>query len=548
MFIKDCSRQYANKYSECKLLTESYRDENGIPRHRTILNLSRLPSELAGVIEDSVNGKRLVSLEDIKETDNRSLGEVTTLKRLADRLGITKILRQHLGDHLAALVLVMVINRISLPKSRYSLRDWLETTYLPEILKVPLSDFHHNHLYEALTFLADNQTAIEDDLWKITKNRKQAKRQEEELTLMLYDITSTYLEGEQNELAEYGYSRDKKRGKKQLIIGLVTTKTGTPVTVEALPGSTQDRTTLLAKIRELKRRLAIKEVVYVFDRGMRDQPKLAALRSYDIRYITALRRDEIRRLLEERSAIQLGMFDEYGLAEYEFDARRYIICRSDQERRNQERREILLGRTAEKLEMIKRNVAQGRVKDQVKVAAWAEAWLLRWKMKKYFRIKVGKGYFSYQKREDLVKEAEVLDGIYILETNTGREVLSAKEIKAGYKNLSKVEQNFRTIKSVLEVRPVHHRRAETTKGHIFICFLALYLKKELGNLLRPLLKEHTFSYLLTQLREIRQSKLETGRYQATILNELNGTQKAILNTLHLRITPIPIDRYPNNLL
>jgi transposase len=580
MHIYDASKQYKYKYSECVLLQEAYRDEKGTPRHRTVLNLSKLPKDLAQVIIAQVKGKTMISLKDITNTDNRSLGEVTVLKRLSDRLGITKILQQHLGNRVAALVLAMIINRISLPKSRYSLREWLGTTYLPEILRVPLAEFHHNRLYSALKCLKKQQAKIEDDLWEVTKRRMERRmekvrgrmrerirgeevrdevREGEEFTLMLYDMTSTYLEGLQNELAAYGYSRDKKRGKKQLVVGLVTTVDGTPVTVEALPGNTQDKSTLISKVGELRQRFGIKEVVYVFDRGMRDDKRLETLRVGNIRYITALTKSEIKKLIEENKDqnIQLGLFDERGLAEYEIRdpkdrgglIRRYIICKSDQKRRNQRTREILLHKTEEKLEMIKKNVEAGRRKNPIKISAWAEVWLRKWKMKKYFEVEIREGFFDYRKREDVIEQIEPLDGVYVLETNTQPGSLSAEEVRSGYKNLSKVERNFRTIKSVLEIRPVNHRRADTTKGHVFLCFLALYLQHTLESLLQPLLrkrKDITFSYLLTQLREIRQSTLEVEGHRTTIVDRLNPMQKKILRILRMRILPIPIQQLNPN--
>lgn len=530
MFIRDASRTYRNKTSECKLLTKSYRDENGIPRHKTILNLSKLPDKLASTIEQQVKGERMVSLDKITQEDNRSLGEVTVLQRLAKRLGISQILQKYLGKQIAALVLAMVVNRISLPKSRYSLREWLETTYLPEIQQVPLKEYHYNKLYEALVKLLDKQAVIEERLWERTKEK------EGELTLMLYDVTSTYLEGEQNELGAYGYSRDKKKGKKQIVVALVTTPWGRPVTVEVLKGNITDKTTLLAKVEELKKRFNLKDVVYVFDRGMQDEGKLEALQTKKVAYITALRKAEIRKLVEDGAPIQLGMFDKQNLAEYTRDGIRYIICKSDQESRNKKQREKLLAKTEEELKKIKVSIANKKLRDPVKIAARAERWLNKWKMKKYFTITIKERFFEYSRRTDLTEEADMLDQLYVLETT--EEKLSAEKIQQGYKNLSVVERDFRTIKSSLDIRPVNHRKKETTRGHVFVCFLALYIKRELEMALHPLLEKNTFSSLLTQLREIRQSKLVAGVYQRYILNEMNPLQKKILATLNMRVMPI----------
>jgi len=530
MYLVDAGKQYKHKYSPCKLLVESYRDENGIPRRRTILNLSKLSEELASTIEQQALGKRMVALEDLTETDNRSLGEVTVLKRLSDRLGLGKILQQKLGGLIAGLTLSMAVNRISLPKAKYSLREWVETTYLPEILGIKLSDYHHNTLYEVLKTLADKQAGIEEALWEKTQGA------EEGLTLMLYDITSTYLEGQQNELAEYGYSRDKKRGKRQINIALVTTPKGRPVAVEVLKGNVTDKATLLGKIEELEKRFQLKEIVYVFDRGMGDEGKLEVLRSREIKYITALTKGEIKKLIEKGAPIQPGLFDERDIAEYETEGRRYIICKSDVATRSAKTRESLLQKTEEKLEMIKRNVQNGRRKNPQKIAAWAEKWLLKWKMKKYFEVEIKEGHFAYHRKTDLIAKAKELDLVYVLETTETK--LSAKEVQRGYKNLSVVESDFRTMKSYLKVRPVHHRKEATVRGHVFVCFLGLYLRKELELQLQPLLKDHTFSYLLTQLREIRQSKLTAGKYQTHIVNELGPLQKEILSALCMKVPPI----------
>lgn len=528
MHIHDASKQYKNKFSECLLLQEAYRDEEGTPRHRTIVNLSKLPQNLKETIIKQVEGGRMVSLDEITQEDNRSLGEVTVFKRLADKGGIVKTLKRYLGKHIAALVLAMSINRVSEPKSRYSLRSWLKHTYLPEILKTPLADFHHNRLYEALEELEEKQKQIEEDLWEETKKK------EEDLHLMLYDITSTYLEGEQNELAAYGYSRDKRKDRKQLVVALVATPKGRPVAVEVLPGNTTDKTTLLEKIEELKERFKIKEIVYVFDRGMHDEEKREELREEKIKYLTALSRSEIKKL-ESADKIQLGIFDK-KIAEYKDEEVRYLVCKSDVATRNQKVTQALLAKTEEKMEMIKRNVEKGNWKKVKVIAARAERWLLKWKMKKYFQVEIEEGYFAYRIRKDRVEKRKQLDQLYVLETTDTQ--LSAEDVQQGYKNLAEIEQNFQILKSELELRPVNHRKEETTKGHVFVCFLALYLKKEFKLQVSELLEENTFDSLLKELREIRQSKLKAGKHQTYVVNKLNSLQKKILTSLHMRVLPI----------
>lgn len=540
MFVIDVSKKYGDKISPCKLLVKSYRDEEGISRHRTILNLSKLPAEMANTIEQSAKGKKMVSFEEITQEDNRSLGEVTVLKRLSDRLGLTKILQDRLGKLAAGLTLSMAINRLSSPKAKYSMREWAETTCLPEILEVDLSDYHHNTLYGVLEILFENQSEIEEALWQETRMREEKENNGKGLTLMLYDITSTYLEGEQNELAEYGYNRDRKKGKKQINIALVTTPKGRPVSVEVLKGNITDKTTLTKKIKELKKRFDLKEIIYVFDRGMRDQQKLSLLRTKQIKYLTALTRGEINTLIEKGAPLQPSLFDEQDIAEYKIEGsdQRYIICKSDVATRSTRTREELLRKTEEKLKMVKRNVEKGNWKSIPVIASRSERWLQKWGMRKYFNLEIKEGYFQYRRKEETIERAQELDQLYVLETTDT--TLSPREIQQGYKNLAIVESGFRTLKSFLEVRPVHHRKETTVKGHVFVCFLGLYLRKELEIQLQPLLKkkDYTFSYLLTQLREIRQSKLKAGEYETYLINKLNSLQKKILSVLRMRVLPL----------
>ena len=320
MFIIDVSKKYKNKTSACRLLVESYRDIHGVPRHKTLLNLTKVHPVFAQVIEDQVKGKTMVALSELKQTNNKSLGETAVLKKLSDSLQITRVLHKHLGKNHADRILAMAINRVSSPKARYSLNEWLETTYLSDLFKQKLSHFHYNHLYTALFALSQKQKEIEKDLFTVTA------KLESGMTMMLYDITSTYLEGEENELAAFGYNRDGKKGKKQIVVSLVVTPKGRPVCVDVLSGNTADKSTLITKITELKTRFTIKEIIYVFDRGMKDAKKLELLRTSRIEYITALNRNEIEKLAAQGAPLQMGLFDKTNLMEYTLGNRRFILC------------------------------------------------------------------------------------------------------------------------------------------------------------------------------------------------------------------------------
>lgn len=532
MFIINVSKKYKNKTSDCRLLVESFRDENGKPRHRTILNLSKVNPVLARVIENQVKGKTMVAMEELKQTDNKSLGEIAILKKFSDSLRITAILQKHLGKDHADRILAMAINRVSLPKARYSLCEWLETTCLPDLLGRKLSHFHYNQLYASLFVLEKKQQEIEKDLFTTTA------KLESGMTLMLYDITSTYLEGEENELGFFGYNRDGKKGKKQIVVSLVVTPKGRPVSVEILKGNTADKSTLLAKIDDLQKRFGVKDIIYVFDRGMKDEKKLETLRGSQIEYITALNRKEIEALIEKGAPVQPGLFDKTNLLEYTIENRRFILCKSDTREKSQKTREALLLKTEEKLESIEQQVANKKLKDAVKISAKVAKWINKWSMKKYFNCRIEKGLFTFERNDKAITQSILLDQLYVLETTDKK--LSKEAVQAGYKNLKEVEDSFRTIKSSLEIRPVNHRKEETTKGHVIVCFLAYYLKKEIELSLKPLLSRHTFSSLLTNLREIHQSVITASPHSVTLINELTPLQTEILSTLHMRLSPIPV--------
>ena len=540
MYITDAGKQYKNKYSSCKLLQRSYRDKDGKVKKQTILNLSKLPTAIADAIEKVVTNKKTnktpTYLEDIKSESSKSLGEVEVLLKLAKNIGLFSVLKKELDKQFFPLVMAMVINRISSPTSKYSLTEWLETNYLPELLKTDLKNFHHNRLYEALEELDTKLEKIEQLLFKQTLTR------ENNLNLILYDITSSYVEGEQNELAAYGYNRDGKKGKKQIVIGLITTLQGRPVSIEVLTGNTADKTTLLSRIESLKTKFGLKQVIYTFDRGMKDEPKLLKLDQQHIKYLTALNKREIKKLCQDNQSIQPGLFDE-KIAEVQVNNKRYVFCKSDQAARSHHHREELLQKTTEKLQLIQKGITK-KLKDPQKIAR-VEKWVNRWNMGKYINISYTPTSFTFSLDQEKINQAQLLDKVYVLVTTASNKELTTQQVQHSYKNLNTIENNFRLLKSSLDIRPIYHRKKETVKAHIFICFLSLYLQKELEILTKNLCLEQkmTFSYLLTQLREIRQTQLITeldnNKFEVPILTQLTDIQHKILEVLKMRIKPLP---------
>ncbi|MFQ5788092.1 MAG: IS1634 family transposase, partial [Thermodesulfobacteriota bacterium] len=489
-----------NKTYKARFLAESYWDkEKKQPRNRIIANLSSLPLEMIETIRAHLKGGTQLSVKQLGVDKAYDHGQVAAFWGLAKDAGLITLLEKHLKTN-AGKVLAMVINRIADPKAKYSLRDWLSTTTLPKLLGKDLAHFHYNCCYEALDSLYEKQEEIEDGL------------RGEPATLLLYDLTSSYYEGNgADDLLNFGYNRDKKKGKKQIVIGLVTDKKGKPLSVEVLPGNTGDKGVLKERVDSLKQRFGVKEVIIVFDRGMATAPNKLALGEKGIDYITALTPDEVKQLAADNQELQLGLFDKKDLLQIKIiretkERERYeeklILCRSEEKAKKDNKQfAALVKKTEGKLKMIQGMIAKGRLKDPIKIAKRVGKWINHWKVGKYFETKIAKEHLSYQKKEIEFGKQDMLSGMYVLATSTDK--LKPKEIQEAYKSLSKVEADFRVLKSSLKVRPIYHWKEERIKAHVFICFLALWLRWHFEKRLEPMWKNHTRSQVEGELKKLK---------------------------------------------
>ena len=322
-----------------------------------------------------------------------------------------------------------------------------------------------------------------------------AARHLEEGCLVLYDLTSSYLEGKCCELARLGFNRDGKRGKLQIEYGLLCNREGCPVAVEVFEGNTADPMTLGSQIQKVRARFGLKRVVIVGDRGMITQARIdEELRGIEgLAWIGALRSSQIAGLLEE-GAIAPSLFDEKNLAEIsspDFPAERLIACRNPllaQHRRT--KREALLRATEVELEKIvlatkrKKRRLRGKAKIALRVGRLIEGF----KMAKHFVLQIEEDAFGWQRNETKIAEEAALDGMYVVRTSVDQSALSASEAVERYKDLGAVEQAFRCIKTVdLKVRPIHHRLEGRVRVHVFLCMLAYYLEWHMRKALAPML-------------------------------------------------------------
>jgi transposase len=476
-------RHYKGKLYETYLLRRSYR-EAGKVKHETLGNLSHLPGETIELIRRSLRGERLVPAAEAFQIE-RSLphGHVAAVLGTLRALDLERLIG-HERSRERDLSVAMVCQRLLRPGSKLSATRQFSLSTLGEELEVEGAT--EAELLAAMDWLLARQARIEQAL---------ARRYLSEGGFVLYDLSSSYLEGRCCPLAALGYPRDGKRGKLQVSYGLTCSPEGRPVAVEVFDGAIHDDKTLPQALERIKRRFGIERVVVCGDRGKLTQANLETLREHGFDWITALRAPQVRRLVEEGD-LQLSLFDETNLAEIAselYPGERLVVCRNPHVARERARkREALLQSTEEELAKVKASVdnPRGRLHGQPAgtIGERAGRVVNRFKVAKHFELVIADGRFEYQRKQEAIAEEAALDGFYVLRTSVSEEHLSAPAVVRAYKQLAHVEQAFRAMKSPeLEVRPVHHRLEDRVRAHIFLCMLAYAVRFEMEERLAELL-------------------------------------------------------------
>lgn len=469
MFIDASTYKRGDRTYRRVLLRNSYR-ENGQVRHDTIANLSECSEEEIQALKLALKHKNDLSQlsalnpkENIQTQQGLGVGAVWALHQLAKRFGLSQALGHTRSGKLALwLILACIIEQ----GSRLSAVRLAQRHHVCEILG--LDGFNEEDLYDAMDELSKNQAMIEDCLFS-------QRYTEEKPHFYLYDVTSSYFEGEQNELAHYGYNRDKKSGKKQIVVGLMTDEEGRPITVEVFEGNTQDPKTVKNQIEKLAERFGVKDITLVGDRGMIKKTQIADLQEKDFHYITAITKPQIESLINQE-VIQLSLFDE-NIVEVSEDNIRYVL------HRNPVRAEEIELTRRQKLSSLesfvdkKNRYLVEHPKSSIEIAQrgiMEKAKRLR--IDKWLKIEFDKRKASIVVDEEIKKEISRLDGCYTIKTDLSKEIASADQIHARYKDLAHVERAFRTMKTVLlEMRAIYVRKAERTRAHVFVIMLAYLL-------------------------------------------------------------------------
>jgi len=527
--------QHGKKIYNSVLLRESYR-ENGKVKKRTIANLSACSDEEIAAIRLALQNKNdLASMinvdKDVVVEQGLSIGAVWVISQVAKLLGIVKALG---SDDSGKLALWQVIARVLDQGSR------LSAVRLARVHDVVNSAgiekrFDEDDLYSNLTWLSDNQAKIEDRLFKL--------RHKEKPELFLYDVTSSYLEGDCNYFGEFGYNRDKKRGKRQIVIGLICDQKGVPLSVEVFPGNTQDVTTFSSQVEKVANRFGCERATLVGDRGMIKSAQIAGLPE-GFSFITAITKPQIESLLDHK-VIQLGLFDN-ELCEIREGEIRYILrrnpCRAEEIEisRNNKRESVAAFVKAKNIYLADHpraepSVALRNVSEKIK----------KLKLDSWLRVEGTDGTLELIESGEALKEQSRLDGCYVLKTNVSAEQADTKCVHDRYKDLAMVEHAFRTCKTdFLEVRPVYVRNEKNSRGHVFVVMLAYMIVHYLRQAWRDL--DITPEEGIKQLATLCETKITVnGKGGCVKIPEPRKELKQLLAPLNIAMPTILRQDNPN---
>lgn len=508
-------------------IRNSYR-KNGKVCHDTISRISGCSLEQLKAMKAAFDGKA-ISRDEIRLSDGREYGISAMLFGLAKKIGLDKVLYSR-NDEWVKSSLAMIIGRIIYQGSKLWLSKVSDFSCLWETCGVSDEVDVISHCYDAMDELLARQEMIQ---------KKLANKHLVSGTAILYDITSSYFEGDydDSEIVAYGYNRDKKRGKKQITIGLICTKEGCPVAVEVFAGNTADCTTVKDKMNEIKGKYGIKDFVFVGDRGMLTKKNIDECEGDNIAFegintITALTHSAMQRLCEHEN-MQLSMFDEKVINEVilpEEPSIRYALKKNPVRRENERKSRLdLIKKTEECLAEIA--IPKRKTNDKT-LAGRTVKIFQKYKTEKYFDWEVKDVLLTYSRKVDVIFEEEKYDGLYVIRSSVPSDNMSITEVVETYKSLINVEQAFRNIKTVqLEIRPIYHRTDDRIKAHVFICMLSYYLLWHMNKALKPLYTEDGFKYthnfVIETMKAIQKMKMTIGELETYTIAQSNETQKRI---------------------
>lgn len=477
--------------------------------HKDLGRLSSCSLEELLILKNALANKSAGEEHDMRAETSREFGAVFAAYKTVCDLDLDKILYSR-KEPWRQRVIAMVIGKLVYQGSKLGLVNIWENTSLGDLVGLGSARPDVDDFYEAMDHLLLRQDAIEKQL---------SSRHLKEGCLILYDITSSYFEGDDAQLAKYGYSRDGRPSKKQIVLGLITSSDGCPVSIEVFEGNTSDQTTVKGQIEKIKNKFGIKEIVFVGDRGMVIRKHIEEADKEFCKYITALTHREIKKL-REMNYIQYDLFDEKNIVEILYNedpSTRLILCKNPQRASEEtETRKALISKTRDKFERITKSIEKGKLKSRDKIVERITRWRNRWLVGKFFDYKITDDCkLEWSVKDDKIIEEEKLDGCYIIETNVSSSKLTKEEVLSSYKSLAHVEKAWRNLKTVqLDLRPIWHRKEDRIRAHALICMLAYYIQWHITQKLAPLIrskngsgKNYTMSFnsVMSKLKTLQEN-------------------------------------------
>jgi transposase len=478
------------------LLRKSWR-EGKKTKKKTIANLTHLPSEAIEILRRFLNGQKFVPIEETigNIVESKQHGHVFAVLSAIKKLGVPNLIA-YKSSTKRSLILAIIIARILNPSSKLATtRWWLDTTLSRELQEI--EGANEDDLYQAMDWLIQRKSRIE---------KKIAQRHLKAGSLVLYDLSSSYFEGENCLLAKFGYNRDLKKGKKQVNYGLLTDEQGRPIAIDIYEGNIKDSETLLDQINKLRTTFKIAQIVIVGDRGMITKGHIEQFNLMrGINWVTALKSKQIRVIFEQTETDPEKTLFEITHSDYPNE--RLVVCRNPQlAKKRAHDRQALIFKTEEKLKKIQRMVQNRKLFEKDKIGVRVGKEINKFKVAKLFDLKIEDNYFTYEINQKKVEQERTLDGIYVIRTNLEKGRMDAPDVVRSYKQLCNVEKAFHTIKTMdLKIRPIYHYSTLRVKAHIFICMLAYYVEWHIKEAWRSLL----FSDEEVDLKKIRDPVLPT---------------------------------------
>lgn len=462
------------------LLRESVRNGAKVGK-RTLANLSSLSATQIEAVRAALRGEPAQPMaQPFEVIASPAHGHVHAVSLAMQRLGFAGLIASKTCRE-RDLVLAMVAARILAPHTKLATTRWWHCTTLAEDFGV--ADANEDDLYAAMDWLLARQDTIE---------RKLAARHFGAGALVLYDLSSSYFEGSTCPLAKLGHNRDGKSGLLQVNYGLLTDARGCPVAVSVHEGNVTDGKTLLPAVQRVREDFGVQQLVIVGDRGMISSKAIAELRDIEgVDWITALKNVSIRALVEQQH-LQLGLFDERNLLEItspEYPGERLLACRNPElAKLRAHKREELLAATERHLDKIKARVQAGKLTGGDQIGVRVGKVINRYKVAKHFELAIEERAFGYARKQDAIAAEAALDGVYIIRTSVAAQQMPGADCVRHYKSLANVERAFRSLKTIdLKVRPIHHRKADRVRAHIFLCMLAYYVEWHMREAWRELM-------------------------------------------------------------